>query len=137
MPKERTAIAWKFFEQAQGATFALCKLCRKKISTTGGGTSNMNNHLKGQHAEEFQRAKNDANAANRQDRQGGDGGSGGEGAINADHYQIVKFIAKDMQPFSVVEDEGFQELIKYVTPSFVMPSRKYVSKVITKTLRVN
>ena len=37
--------------------------------------------------------------------------------------RVNKFIVKTMQPISIVERDGFRELIEYLEPSFVMPTR--------------
>lgn len=37
---------------------------------------------------------------------------------------LVDMIVKDGQPFSIVEDEGFQNFIKILDPSYSIPSHK-------------
>lgn len=37
---------------------------------------------------------------------------------------VVKMIVKDMQPLSVVEDEGFRELVAGLDPRYTLPSRR-------------
>ncbi|CAG9822070.1 unnamed protein product [Phaedon cochleariae] len=44
-------------------------------------------------------------------------------------YALTYFIAVDMQPFSVVEDIGFRNLIEVLQPSYSMPSIKTISEV--------
>ncbi|KAM9809120.1 zinc finger BED domain-containing protein 4-like [Syngnathus typhle] len=41
---------------------------------------------------------------------------------------IAKMICLDLQPISIVEDRGFNALMKYVDPSFKMPSRKKIKE---------
>jgi hypothetical protein len=48
--------------------------------------------------------------------------------------KIAFMIAKDMQPYSIVEDPGFRDLISCAEPRFVMPARKTVSKDIIPKL---
>lgn len=43
---------------------------------------------------------------------------------------LVNMIIKDSQPFSIVEDVGFKELIHALDPSYVLPTRQ-VCMVIT------
>ena len=38
---------------------------------------------------------------------------------------IAYFISKDLQPYSVVENEGVQNLLSILEPRYVIPSRKY------------
>lgn len=39
-------------------------------------------------------------------------------------------IAVDLQPFSIVEDIGFQRLLKEICPNYNIPSRKYIKESI-------
>jgi hypothetical protein len=44
---------------------------------------------------------------------------------------ILRMIATDIQPFKIVEDEGFRNLITTLQPKFKlehMPSRKYLTE---------
>lgn len=43
---------------------------------------------------------------------------------------IFKMIALDLQPFSVVEDAGFKDLINYLEPGYKMPSRYILSNIL-------
>ena len=40
---------------------------------------------------------------------------------------LLKMLVVDFQPFSIVQDAGFQEFVKALDPSFVIPSRKSLS----------
>ena len=44
------------------------------------------------------------------------------------HLKIIKFMALDNQPFSVVEDQGFIELVAQLEPHYLIPSRTYFSE---------
>ena len=37
--------------------------------------------------------------------------------------QIARMVAVDMQPFTIVEDQGFLELLNMLVPSYEIPSR--------------
>ena len=37
--------------------------------------------------------------------------------------KLVGFVAKDLQPLSVIADSGFIELMEYVEPKLKLPSR--------------
>jgi len=43
---------------------------------------------------------------------------------------LVKMIACDYQPFSIVEDKGFKEFSKTLDPSYTLPSRKTLSQTL-------
>lgn len=40
------------------------------------------------------------------------------------HIKVLNMIIKDMQPFTIVEDEGFRELLEEFDPAYKLPSRK-------------
>jgi hypothetical protein len=43
-------------------------------------------------------------------------------------YQLIKLIASDYLPFSLVENEHFKEFVKMLNPSYILPSRKTASQ---------
>lgn len=48
--------------------------------------------------------------------------------------EVALFIARDMQPFSVVEDAGFKSLLKSFDPRYELPSRKRLTDVLIPDL---
>lgn len=48
--------------------------------------------------------------------------------------KIGRFIAKGLKPFSVVEEEGFRELLQTLEPKYNMPSRIHFSKSLVPAL---
>lgn len=40
----------------------------------------------------------------------------------------MRWVAEDLRPFSIVEDKGFQRLMKTGRPSYYIPSRFTVSR---------
>lgn len=49
---------------------------------------------------------------------------------------LVDMVIKDSQPFSIVEDVGFKELIHVLDPSYVLPSRQVTMMCIVCGLRI-
>ncbi|XP_061884642.1 zinc finger BED domain-containing protein 4-like [Entelurus aequoreus] len=45
---------------------------------------------------------------------------------------LLNFIVKDCQPLSIVESEGFWELVQVLEPSYVLPTRKTIKKILVK-----
>ena len=45
-------------------------------------------------------------------------------------YRLVVMIAIDLQPFSIVEDVGFRQLVAALEPRFSLPSQCYLSEVV-------
>ena len=46
------------------------------------------------------------------------------------HYAIDEMIALDNQPFSIVDDKGFNKFINLLQPQYQLPSRKCITDVI-------
>ena len=46
------------------------------------------------------------------------------------HRRIGEMIALDCEPFSVVKDQGFKQLIRELEPRYTLPSRKYFTECI-------
>ena len=46
---------------------------------------------------------------------------------------IVEFVAKDMRPVALIEGIGFQNLVATLEPSYQIPSRKHIMKVLHST----
>ena len=45
---------------------------------------------------------------------------------------ILNLIVTDFQPFSIVEDKDFTQLMKYLDPKYVLPSTKTLKKLLTE-----
>lgn len=43
---------------------------------------------------------------------------------------IAQMIARDLQPYSIVDDRGFRDVLKAAEPRYVMPARKTFSQEI-------
>ncbi|CAH1114809.1 unnamed protein product [Psylliodes chrysocephalus] len=43
---------------------------------------------------------------------------------------LMDIFTKDMQPFTIVEDQGFRNFVQMLNPSYQLPSRKYVSNTL-------
>jgi len=139
LPKERTSLVWRFYkEDPEYPNKAVCQLCPlapqprwpKLISLKGGGTTSMKNHLLSQHRQDYNAV---AVPQGGQDGQDGPDGQEQQEARERDHMLVLQYMAKDMRPFSCVEDEGFRSLVKGLKPSINIPSRPYVSKVSTRS----
>ncbi|KAM9318806.1 uncharacterized protein KZ484_023119 isoform 2-T9 [Pholidichthys leucotaenia] len=45
---------------------------------------------------------------------------------------VLNVMVKDCQPLSIVESEGFRELIQGLQPSYVLPTRKTIKQMLAK-----
>jgi hypothetical protein len=50
------------------------------------------------------------------------------------HHAIGQMIAVDLQPYQLVENDGFQQLLKLLEPRYKVPSRKYFSEKVLPEL---
>jgi hypothetical protein len=50
--------------------------------------------------------------------------------------RLVNLIVKDMQPFSIVEDQGFRELMSFAFPNYIIPCRETLTKRVEEKYEV-
>ena len=46
--------------------------------------------------------------------------------------KIVNLIVKDLHPISIIDDEGFNELMKFAFPNYTLPCRATITSEIEK-----
>lgn len=153
MSKKKSFI-WHNFTVSEDTKFAKCKTCGQAVSrggTTGRtfNTSNLVNHLKKNHIDEYKKYVESVEAAKAKDsstdkqakhqfRQLTMGETVDKGAkwdINDPraqriHTKIGEMIALDFQPFSIVEDAGFSRLLGSVESRYNIPSRRYITETV-------
>ncbi|XP_076048272.1 E3 SUMO-protein ligase ZBED1-like [Oratosquilla oratoria] len=98
--RKRKSPVWTYMEQT-GSNIVTCTICKGAFTFTG-STSGLSRHLKTRHPTEY---------------------FGSEKKKNIDSH-LLKMIVTDMQPLSLVENEGFQEFVKVIDPRYVLPSRR-------------
>lgn len=50
---------------------------------------------------------------------------------------LVDMVVKDLQPFTIVEDEGFMAFVNKLDPSYVLPSRKALKTMVTERYNIS
>lgn len=117
-------------------THTICRKCFKKLPQVTGNTTNMQMHILRHHPEinlaaaqkttqqqptlpSFFQAKFPANSDRAQK------------ITNA----IAIFMALDMRPFSVVDNEGFKYLLSVLEPRYLLPSRAHFSQNVLPKLK--
>ena len=145
-------------------SFTQCLLCEASDDAVSGklkyngSTSSMNTHLKAIHPEEY------GNYLNKKHRVDDTGSESSQSTIassssttassqpkissflaslrpisNADveniNYHLAYMICSDLQPFSLVEDEGFVEFCRALNPKYKVPSRKTLQKQLSSLYR--
>ncbi|XP_065658221.1 zinc finger BED domain-containing protein 4-like isoform X2 [Hydra vulgaris] len=148
----KKSLAWKFFDISTTPHMSKCKLCDSLVTRRGKslksyGTTAMVKHLRLKHSKEFELVgekkvqsfpsisetsvasttntvqSNIIQALNKKKLWNIDD----HGSIQI-HKIIGKLITLDIEPFSIVEDTGFNELIKDAYPNYKLPCRTYFSQ---------
>ena len=118
--------------------------CNKRELKYCGNTTNLGNHLKSKHLSIY-RTSGLSNDRNTRDRENDDTGSSQGKIVNAFITKLPSsskkakqltdavgyFIAKDMQPISVVQGSGFKHMLYCLEPRYQVPHRKtFMERVI-------
>lgn len=147
----KKSVAWDHFVD-KGDNKAECKMCKVIISFKS-GVSNLTKHIQRKHMSvNLVRREQEVDRQEEVQVHASSSGSGGQTAVTTairtnphptsisaylrrDCQKIKKEIDNhimnlfiwDLQPFSLVEDKGFRELVNFAFPNYVIPSRKYFS----------
>ena len=150
---------WKYFSVLENdITRAKCQLCGCLVSRGGNtkksfSTTNLNNHLLRKHFEVLKKSCTEKPTAESfQENEKSIGSSPShlqklqvtiqkafekQLPYDFEHPQakaitkcIGEMICADLQPFSVVEDDGFRRLMKHLAPRYEIPSGKHFSRVV-------
>lgn len=152
---DKRSPIWNFFKICDDETKAMCEVCNAIISRGGNSaksftTTALNNHLSYKHPEEFKLVKAQKAAAVSASASSTSGiqqtgrteqtlsefiNKKKKWSIDSPeaqkvHRAIGKMIAVDIQPYSIVHDSGFKELIDVLESRYVLPSRKFFSEKI-------
>lgn len=148
---------WNYFTCIEGnSTKARCILCNEHISRGGTGkkatTTALNNHIKNKHPTINLAFKDDANVNIKSEKVVESLNHKQQTLLTClekkklwdinnpksveIHYAIGEMIALDNQPNSIVDDKGFNRLIKLLKPQYQLPSRKYIKDVIISDIFV-
>lgn len=107
----------------------VCRKCNTMLNYVGGNTTNMNTHLRRHHpgvttsgTRQKQQAAHLVQTLPESFRQ--PLAQDSKRAKEIDRA-IATFIAVDMRPFSVVDNAGFQEMLRTLEPRYKIPSRTY------------
>ena len=121
-----------------------CRTCGKKISAKGGNTTNLLAHLRDNHPTLYVQA--DMKVARRSSTQDNTtevpqlqltlpqaierskAFSPDSSAAREINHAVAYFIAKEMQPLSMVDKPGFRHMVHKLNPRYQMPSRKHFTE---------
>ena len=145
------SLVWNYFEKSEDGKTVICQIgnCKAKLSYSG-STSGMNKHVNSRHpgtAQEISTKRSAPDSSIIEEEDHAKKMKPRQPTINEMHEKKIKFpeghprkkeidnciatmILKDLQPFSIVEDEGFKYLLKNLEPRYTLPSRSTVSRTL-------
>lgn len=128
--KRETSIVWNYFKKSKDNLSVVCNICGKHYKTSG-NTTNLMDHLKRVHPDYLKEDANnqqptsldkfvlkDLTYINNSPRK-----------IELDS-SLMRMIAIDVQPFSIVNDKGFRELVNKLDPRYKLPSKTHLRNVV-------
>jgi len=130
LPQNTTSPIWRYFSlKNSGLTRrSICSLCCKEAPFSG--TSNLWKHLAAKHYAHCLKLKKQEQEQ-QQMKQKAISNFFPTADISKQaiitNMILSQLICRDLQPFSIVEDPGFNEFIRYLCPTYRMPSRKHIS----------
>lgn len=134
--REKSAI-WKYFVKTTSST-AQCTTCGATLQTPTGTTTTLANHLKQHPAAVKEYRKIAAGAPGKDQSTLSDfvrrAEPLSEKKTQALHNKVAAMVALDLQPYSVVEDRGFKELMAEAVPNYRLPSRTTLSRALVPRL---
>ncbi|XP_065197184.1 zinc finger BED domain-containing protein 4-like [Sycon ciliatum] len=129
---------WDHFEKSGDKPEASCKLCKKSFIYNGGTTSNLLAHLKSAHpsvvasnepASKVQKSGAiDKFVLSRARATKPCSGADAEALTQL----LVDWITTDMRPLNIVNDDGLKRLLRFMEPSFNVPSRTHIASVVKR-----
>lgn len=151
-----TSVIWRYFgfkitdtEQRE----VLCSICKIKVATSRGNTTNLYQHLK-QHREKYDECMTEKAQISKDTAEGNktQAVTRTKQKISTDVFASLKpydkssprykeitdsithCLAKDMLPIHTVSKAGFQKMIRTLDKRYQLPSRNYFSRVAIPTL---
>nr|XP_061832340.1 uncharacterized protein LOC133616769 [Nerophis lumbriciformis] len=113
--KRKSSAVWEYFDHIS-ETKVKCRICTTELSYVNKSTSSMLRHYRARHEHEVPETPRINSATRKQMLD----------------EALLNFIVMDCQPLSIVESEGFRELVQVLEPSYVLPTRKTIKKILEK-----
>lgn len=140
------SAVWEFFTvKKDDIKTAICKTCQCEVKRGGSTTKNFNttnlvSHLKFRHPETYKDYQKKVTAKQTEVPTGNaravqqtiessrkfDKDSAKAKGITK---KVMEMIALDDQPISMIEDQGFRQLIEFIEPRYTLPSRRHFADV--------
>ena len=150
MAKSRkTSPIWNYFTVGEDSKYANCNICKEPVSRGGKTTktyctTNLVGHLK-KHSEQYSDYEKAVAAGDTEKDKGKKKASPRQLTLQEAndrvriwdindpraqriHRRVTEMICLDAQPFSIVDDSGFTQLVHELEPRYSLPSRKYITE---------
>ncbi|KAL1485948.1 hypothetical protein MTO96_031647, partial [Rhipicephalus appendiculatus] len=132
---EKRSLIWKFFDKATPCS-AICKKCGSTLKTPSSTTSPLVNHLRSKHHMQYlehQQSSKEKSKPREKSQQTLLDLTKGKGALFESAKKettifIGRMIARDLQPYEIVENKGFHDLIRHLQPHYKIPHRTTFSR---------
>ncbi|KAF3847203.1 hypothetical protein F7725_020231, partial [Dissostichus mawsoni] len=147
-PSTFKAVVWQHFgfpvsrndkgEKQTDKRQTICKSCRATVAYNSGNTSNMRSHLSHHHPEKLRTQQPTVRKKPKPGQLTLTEVFGAPLPPNSQRAQeitrcIGEYMAKDLRPFSVVDNSGFRRLVNTLEPKYAIPSRPYFSRTVLKS----
>ena len=117
---------WKFYTKFHDRRKAVCTICKKEFAYLG-GTTNLRNHLASKHSTLYC-PDNEMTMTENRKTSTLDGfvrpAKCSEARAKNISDRVTNMIVQDLRPIRTVECDGFRNLMKFLEPGYVLPSRK-------------
>ena len=121
------SIVWKYFEKTQDKEYAKCKLCNSLLKCCGSSTSNMKKHLDGKHNDSL---------SNEQSKLPSIFNFTTPTKCKLPAERVTNFVTnmvvEDCMPMKMVDGQGFNKLMNYITPGYQVPCANTIQNRIMK-----
>ncbi|XP_051925028.1 uncharacterized protein LOC127602733 [Hippocampus zosterae] len=117
--KRKVSAVWDHFDLLSSMKVK-CRICSTVLSYVNKSTSSMLRHFRAKHEHDEHPNPPRITAASRK---------------HALDQAVLNFIIKESQPLSIVESDGFRQLLRTLEPSYVLPSRKTVTEMGPKNIK--
>nr|XP_017109319.2 zinc finger BED domain-containing protein 4-like [Drosophila bipectinata] len=125
--KRETSCVWQHFKKTEDKTKATCIHCGKTFKTAG-NTTNLMDHLKRIHPN-YSVLEIDGQSPSLDSLMQRNMEYESQKKKTTEKY-VMLMIARDVQPFSMVEDDGFRNLMQHMDPKYKIPSRTFFREVM-------
>ena len=123
----KVSDVWKYFTKTSDKKKAVCSICQKELSYSG-GTTNLCDHLTLKHTLQYFPTSRATTGSKTTTLDGFVKSSKcSESRAKSIMDRVSQMIVQDLRPIRIVEYKGFKNLLSYLEPGYTLPSQKQFS----------